>query len=487
MARSFLAAIPLAAFVTAVACGSSEPSATTSSSYCKAARSAASSCESTDACDGTLATGCSNLGELLSDATVAAARDCLESGICGVASCIARARNSTKPTDAHRKLARDYCERCAPDVADCTSQFYAKRSKLPGGLVLPYAESVATAVDEACTADAETCRSTFASCATEAISARAGAASDQGVAQCITTSLTQDSEGNAPGGGPNVTTCTPENCAGCCRDERCEEGGTEASCGRGAVSCQTCSGEQKCTDGSCREPCGPTNCAGCCDGDACLPGQTTALCGGNGEACGDCKVLGAGFVCSNRQCIDQSCQVTCTNGCCIGSKCEPGTAAAACGEGGEACIRCGTGRTCNATSRECGLDPTSTWDFVVLTATIPAVNKSGSAWEFFGDPPDPYLKAFSVQGTTSEAQTATLNDTLTPSFNAATLKGIRASQYIANLSFELWDSDVDFDDFIGGCALGIVAGDFDGAVHSRTCTETGSSVRVTLTFRFSKS
>ena len=430
-----------------------------------------------------------NLEKVVSASTLTSAHDCLESGVCGVQSCFSRAVSNTRPTPAHAQLAKDFCAACAPGVASCASQFYAKKSDLPGALVLPFSESIAKAVGESCTTDRESCRSQFASCANETITRLTGEAVDPELAACVTGSLRRDDgNGSGLGGGPTVTTCTPANCTGCCRNDTCEDGKTGDSCGLGAASCQTCSGAQTCTDGSCKEPCGPTNCDGCCNGDVCTSRQETKLCGGGVEGCEDCTKRGASYICSGKQCIDASCQVTCTNGCCTNAGCQDGKTAAACGTGGEGCVRCGTGRTCNATTRSCALDPNGTWNFVVNVAFIPAANKGGGAWDPFSGPPDPYLKAFSSQGaSTHTGQTLTLTDTLSPTWAVAVLTNVKASELMNNLSFELWDSDLDFDDFIGGCQVPLTAANFDGGLYTRVCGATSSNVEVRLLFRLTKS
>jgi hypothetical protein len=481
------AAAALGAFVGLVACSSDPPPAP---SFCELARSAASTCGASPGapCDTTLTDGCHLAEKALSPSAQTATRDCLESGVCGVTSCLARAQANARPSRAHEALAVKYCATCAPDDATCTTAFYAKRSKLPGRLVLPYAESIAKAVEDACTAHAATCRATFSTCATETVARLTREATSEPIAACLT-ERRDDAEAEGLGtGGFTLATCTPDNCRGCCREDKCEEGSSNASCGSGAVSCQTCSGLQRCKDGTCQEPCGPTNCDGCCDGDICGGGTARDRCGEGGAECVDCATSGGGFVCSSQKCIDASCRVTCTSGCCSSAGCQAGTSPSACGTNGEACVNCGAGRTCNPTSRTCALDTASTWDFFVSSAALPSTTKGGSAWDLFGGLPDPYLRAFSSEGaSTHNGQTPTRNDTVSPAYGVAPLRGIRASELISNTFVDVWDEDFDFDDLIGGCRIPISTGNFDGRLYSFTCAATPDNGEVRIVFRLLKS
>jgi hypothetical protein len=395
---------------------------------------------------------------------------------------------SAQPSDGHNVLADAFCSTCAPDLADCRAQFYAKSGRAEGATVLPYSDAVASAVQDACTKDAKTCRATFASCATETIAQVLGQTLDQPTSDCVTSGFHRDDTGGGdPTGGPQTLTCTPANCKGCCRDDRCVEGTTADACGARGAACSTCADTQTCTGGQCIEPCGPNNCKGCCDGDSCLLGSDKDKCGGGGQACASCSTQGASFICSNQTCIDGACQANCVNGCCSVNGCQPGTAANACGSGGEACVDCGYGRTCSA-AKSCELDRTSTWSFVVLSAVLPATTKSGDSWDLFGDLPDPYVVVYSSIGSSSHTgQTTTKDNTLVPSWVEAPLKGVQAAELLNNTSFEIWDHD-DFnaDDEIGGCAIAMTPELFDGQVRQVTCSPNASFNSVTLKFKIVK-
>ena len=473
----------------AIGCGGSESTGTNASTFCGASVAAASACAtSATSCDGTLTSQCTKLDGVLNRTLLDASRDCLESGICGASSCLTKAQASTKPLTAHTTLAKDYCATCAPSLANCTTQFYARSGNAPGSAILPFAETIAAAVDKACVTDAS-CAGTFAACASDAVATAVGGLVPGDIASCVTASFQQDTGGTdtTPGGGPTVSKCTLDNCQGCCRDDKCETGGTEASCGVGAVSCQTCSGTQTCNDGACREPCGPDNCPGCCNGDTCVDGTASATCGTGGAACETCSDKGSSFVCDNQQCIDTSCAATCLTGCCDTNGCRPGTAATGCGNGGRACVNCGSGNACDPTARTCHLDLDSTWDFYAASAQVPATNTSGGTWDPFSGLPDPYVIMYS-SGT--QAQTAVVNDTTSPAWNQITLTNIKASQYMSSLSFNIWDSDygfgVDPDDLIGGCTMPVQQSNFDGKLYYWTCKATATQGALKITGKFVK-
>ena len=474
------AALAFVGVVVALVGCTSEP-APGPATFCSAAPS--TKCKEPSSCDTAIANGCGSLAKAVSPSALKAAQDCLESGVCGTANCLGRAQKSATPSKAHRALAESYCTFCAPDVEDCEGQFYARKGRLPGALVLPYGEDVAQAVNDDCTADADVCRSKFATCATETIARVVGETLDPELAECVVSGFRHDEGGPGPGGGPQVTTCTAENCAGCCRDDKCEEGTSESACGEGAAACETCSGAQMCTGGKCKEPCGPNNCKGCCEGDTCIAGTATEKCGAEGAACSSCTAQGASFVCSNQTCIDGSCQATCVNGCCTAAGCQPGTTASACGTGGEACIDCGYGRTCGS-SKSCAIDPNALWDFYVSFADVPDKDVSNASWDITNGAPDPYVVAYSSLGGVSHTgQTTVQSDTTVPFWAEVPLKGIKAAELMNNLSFEIWDSDLDFDDLIGGCKLPITPAVFDGSLQSHVCPATASTVSVELWYR----
>jgi len=461
-----------------LACKSSSSSSGGADTFCSASQSAQTTCKTPADCDGTLTAACANLAGVVQQSALDKARDCLESGVCGTASCFSRAQKGLTTTDSHDKLAQDYCSTCAKSVQDCATNFYVHGKKLPGLLVLAYAPSVIDAIDAQCTGSTG-CASKFTACATQVATQQIGDAVDPDTATCIVQGFAQDEGETGPGGKPQVSTCTPDNCNGCCRDDVCNPGTAANACGTAGAGCQVCAGDQKCSSGACKSPCGPNTCRGCCDGDNCVPGSADAKCGTGGAACTAC---GMGLTCSTGQCIDASCQATCTNGCCTASGCEPGTAANACGTGGGACVDCGYGRACTAAA--CVLDKTSLWDFYVSFAVVPDKDKSGASWDPLGGLPDPYLIAYSSEGSSSHTgQTSIQMDTTVPFWAETPLTSIAASELLSNTSFEIWDSDVDFDDYIGGCTIPLTAAVFDGSLQDYTCPATASTVSVHLYYR----
>lgn len=460
------------------ACSSDpEPTAGT---FCDRAKSSGEKCTEPTDCDGTFAGGsCASLEKVVSAATLNAARDCLESGVCGPASCLSRAQKSAQPTAAHKQLAANFCTFCAPNLENCEASFYSRTGKMPGRLVLPYSEEIVKAVDDECTGT-EGCQASFTTCAAEVLARAVGEKVDETLASCVVVGFTQDEgEGKGPGGGAQVATCTPENCQGCCREDKCEEGKGTDACGAGASACQICAGAQQCIAGKCKEPCGPNNCKGCCDGDTCVDGDAKDKCGEGGGACKGCA---GDLVCSNHTCIDGSCQATCVNGCCSAAGCQPGTAANACGTGGEACVDCGFGRTCK--SGACALDPTSLWDVYISFAVIPEKSRSNLPWDTAGGAPDPYMKTFSSEGASVHSgETSVQNDSTVPFWAETPMTGIKASELLNKFSIEVWDSDVDFDDYIGGCTVPLSAAIFDGSLQDYTCQAPTSGVPVKFYYR----
>jgi hypothetical protein len=455
--------------------------------FCSRAQAAAKACTEAADCDGTLVRSCATLEGILSSSTLAAAQACLDSGICSPSYCLTRALRSAQATDAQRELADAFCSTCAPDLTDCQAQFYARTGRAQGALVLPYGDAIASAVEDACTTDAKSCRASFVGCATDTIAQVLGQTADQATVDCLTAGFHRDDDAVGPVGGPQTLSCTPASCNGCCRDDRCIEGAAADACGSGGAACQTCADTQRCTSGQCVEPCGPNNCKGCCDGDACVLGDEKDKCGAGGQACDACSEEGASFICSNQTCIDGACQATCKSGCCGPAGCQAGTAASACGDGGEACVDCGYGRTCGGAKR-CELDQASAWSFVVLSAALPSKTKSGESWDPFAGLPDPYVIVYSSLGSTSHTgQTSSKDDTLVPSWVEAPLGGVKAAELLANTSFEIWDHDkLDPDDLVGGCAIAITPDLFDGQVRQVTCPPTASTNSVTMKFKIVK-
>ena len=188
-------------------------------------------------------------------------------------------------------------------------------------------------------------------------------------ADCQTEGRSCDPSSRACG----TSRCTPENCAGCCVDDKCLPGTTPAACGDGGDTCATCATGQSCrtqtgVGGACSgvSACGPTNCGGCCTATgACVTGSDSTACGKNGQLCAACG--GRQTCVADGQGNERTCQTPATcgpdncAGCCVGNQCVTTTTAAACGASGAACKACGKNQicdpagTCIDSTSQCGL------------------------------------------------------------------------------------------------------------------------------------
>ncbi len=473
-------AAAVAALVALPGC-SADPEAAPAADFCGVSATSNGKCKEPSACDMQIATDCRSLPKALALGTVNAAKDCLESGICGVASCVSRGQKGATPSGAHKTLAANFCKFCAPNLQDCEANFYKRGGKAAGLVVLPYGEEIAKAVDEGCTGESG-CQAKFTTCASRVIASAVGERLDPATADCVVQAFTNDEPTTpvGPDGKPQVVTCTAANCTGCCREDRCEKGDIVSACGAGGKACQICAMTSECKAGACKEPCGPNTCNGCCDGDNCVAGTAKDKCGEKGAKCGGCA---GAFICSNHTCIDGSCKATCTNGCCSATGCKPGTAANACGTGGEGCVDCGVGRACS--SAACVLDRNSLWDVYISFAVVPELNKAGASWDPLAGAPDPFLTVFTSEGASVHSGvTTTLTDTTIPFWQETPVKGVKASELLANTSIEIKDYDAfDFDDFIGGCQLPLTPAIFDGSLQNHVCPATPSGVSVKVYFR----
>jgi hypothetical protein len=141
------------------------------------------------------------------------------------------------------------------------------------------------------------------------------------------------------------TTCSPDNCAGCCVGNTCVGGTTPSACGVKGAACKTCGTTDTCdSNGNCipAGDCNAGNCAGCCVGDICAVGSQPTACGAGGVQCQNCSNQNPQRVCQSGSCQLPACgPATCPNGCCSGNTCVVGTQDNACGAtGGGACTDC---------------------------------------------------------------------------------------------------------------------------------------------------
>lgn len=478
--RAFASAVAAASIVLIAACSSDDTPPGGDADFCGMAKQSNTTCKEPSACDQTLAGACATLDKVVTASTATAAKNCLESGVCGVASCLARAQKSSVASGAHKQLATNYCNTCATGTPDCEANFYKKGTKSVGLLVLPYAPSIVEKVDAECTGTSG-CQAKFVPCARDVLAREAANAIDGEAATCVVSGFGKD-EGEVPvgpDGKPQAVTCTPANCKGCCREDKCETGDQQNACGAGAEACEICSPTASCKAGKCKEPCSPNNCEGCCDGDTCVPGTAKDKCGKNGGKCAACA---GSFVCSKQTCIDSSCQATCQSGCCTATGCQPGTAANACGTGAEACVDCGPGRLCQ--SAACTLDRTSLWDVYISFAVLPDKDSAGLDWDYPTGAPDPLLVVYTSEGTsTHSGETAVITDSTIPFWAETPVKGVKASELLNNTSISIYDSDLAYDDYMGGCQLPLTPAIFDGSLQNHTCPASAASVSVKVYYR----
>ena len=279
---------------------------------------------------------------------------------------------------------------------------------------------------------------------------------------------------------PDGAACDASNCTGCCRDGVCLSGTSAMACGKPGAACETCPSGAECSERACvRVGCDASNCAGCCQAGQCLTGSSVTQCGAGGGACQNC---GTGNVCSGGTCIATSCQSSCTTGCCSGNTCNTGTSNTACGKAGAACVSCGANRTCTAGA--CVVDPVKTFDLVLVAASVPPLNASGSSWDAFSGLPDPYAKVVSTQGASKhEGQTPSLSDTPNPIWNAVVLSGVTAGELKSSVRIDMFDEDVAVDDTIGGCSLVLTDAMFDGTLRNGSCAASAGGVAFSFSYK----
>ena len=239
------------------------------------------------------------------------------------------------------------------------------------------------------------------------------------------------------------SSCTPQNCAGCCdATGGCRAGNADEGCGFDGGACATCTGTESCHNGACERPCAET-CAGCCVGEVCMIGTEDGNCGVSGATCVPCA---SNSSCSDGgSCVADSCATSCA-GCCNGSTCETGASDGACGSAGDMCAVCGAGRTCE--SGTCVVGSTSRWELVLVAGRVSDVNPMGESWDTLNSLPDPVVDVtlYDSTTTTSYRNTSTIaqNDA-TPVWNESQLTGVPAEAF-RKWTLDVWDSDFDADD-----------------------------------------
>jgi len=428
---------------TLVACSGSDagPQPTSEAGFCDALTSAYARCAGAGSCGTSMSADCTKLASVLSPSVLDGAKGCVQSMTCGSdpLSCLGKALGSATPSAAQTKLATDYCESCSLVGGDACKTAFFGTEQVPGlgFALLPFGDAPLAEIDSACTTSSlgkTACQAGFTAClsatTTKFLATTVSADSATCLIEGIKAGLT-GADGDAGTGSdaaPPVTTCGPDNCAGCCdANGACSTADANSACGAGGAACTACTGSK---------------------------------------------------VCDKGQCIDAACKASCTSGCCSAAGCQTGSAAGACGSGGNACAVCGGGQTCAGGA--CTLNGGALFDFVAVGARVPALNQSGGAWDAFSGLPDPLLKATSgaAAGTTTYRA-----DTLTPVWNTIVLSGLTASALKADLVIELSDSDTAFDDLMGGCPVKLKDADFDGALHTVACAKSATGVALSVDYR----
>jgi hypothetical protein len=258
------------------------------------------------------------------------------------------------------------------------------------------------------------------------------------------------------------------SCAGCIDENGdCVAGATDTACGSGGLACDDCVAQgASCVGQVCELPCGPDTCSGCCDGTTCVMGTSDTACGGGGQRCQSC----AGDICSFGECVSASCSTTC-GGCCSGDTCLGGDSSAACGMAGGACLDCGPSRLCDGGG--CVVAPTSRWQVVVLSGTVPQFNDDGDPWDPFGGLPDPYVRvtAGGILEPEISGDTDSVSNTLTPYWNDIAVEDVPARSLFDYFNLAVFDADVGFDDLIGTCSFPLANDSswFDGSTIVVSC------------------
>ena len=117
---------------------------------------------------------------------------------------------------------------------------------------------------------------------------------------------------------------------------------------------------------------------------------------------------------------------------------------------------------------------------MIVSAVLPATNKSGDAWDLGGGLPDPYVK---VVAGARVGQSPFVADTANPTWSFVALSNVPARDLQGAVTLEVWDDDLTTDDFVGGCALRLADPDFSGALRSGTCAASSTGVAFTFSYK----
>jgi hypothetical protein len=172
--------------------------------------------------------------------------------------------------------------------------------------------------------------------------------------------------------------------------------------------------------------------------------------GGSAGAGGAADAGGAGGAGGN---VGTCGPATCPNGCCAGGRCVTNLSTTQCGWAGAACAPCGPCQRCSTTGA-CGVDPSSRWLVLALSAELTMMAPGGGPWDPGGTPtsskPDPFcefemppgdLTNAGVTSTIVDSFTATWDQTISPvgqAIQASDLMSTNANRWL------LWVGDDEF-------------------------------------------
>jgi hypothetical protein len=115
----------------------------------------------------------------------------------------------------------------------------------------------------------------------------------------------------------------------------------------------------------------------------------------------------------------------------------------------------------------------------LIDAAVPPTDPSGSSWDLFGGLPDPYV-IVSIPDTGQSARSATIDNTLSPVWDAAVLLGVTAQSLTSGsgISYAMFDEDIGSpDDPIGNCSGVVATSDLDGQPHQACSGQLSLRVR----------
>lgn len=216
---------------------------------------------------------------------------------------------------------------------------------------------------------------------------------------------------------------------------------------------------------------------GCCQNNKCMIGNTNAACGTGGGPCDVCDT-------ATEQCVNNICSpltptcnaTTCPTGCCTsaGSCINPPTDSA-CGMNGSTCKACESDELCNALGK-CELnDPL--YSFYIKSAQLD--HGDCGYISGFTDNCDPYY-TLAIKGETP-VESNHGEDTDVPTWSGPSLTAPQSAILEKGLQIKIMDDDSPLNpDTIGNCDLPITQKDLD---QGELITDCGNAKDVTIVFK----